>query len=188
MSDIVEIAEKRSTRDIILDAAETIVADEGSGRLTIDAVVRKSGFSKGGVLYNFPSKAALIEGMVERMACSIREDALHAADEAEKTDCAVLMALLENILNKDEEKMRVRMGLLAALAEQPELIGTVRKNIEQIKEQVAAHTSDIEMAYLMFLAADGMRLSRMMGLEILTLEERERVEKRMLKITKEISR
>ena len=44
------------------------------------------------------------------------------------------------------------------------------------------------MAYLMFLAADGMRLSRMMGLEILTLEERERVEKRMLKITKEISR
>jgi len=49
-----------ATRDVILDAAERVVSREGSGRLTIDAVVRESGFSKGGVLYNFPSKQALI--------------------------------------------------------------------------------------------------------------------------------
>ncbi len=180
--------EKRSTRDRILDAAETIVADEGARRLTIDAVVKKSGFSKGGVLYNFPSKVALIEGMIERMACSIRDDALHAADDAETRDCPVLPALLRNILDKDEEKQRVRMGLLAAVSEQPELIAPLRENIEEVKRQVAEHTSDLELAYLVFLAADGMRLSRMMGMDILTPEERERVEARMLQITKEISR
>lgn len=180
--------EKRSTREQILDAAETIVADEGARRLTIDAVVKKSGFSKGGVLYNFPSKAALIEGMIARMACSIRDDALHAADDAETHDCPVLPALLKNILDKDEEKQRVRMGLLAAVSEQPELIAPLREKIDDVKQQVAAHTTDLALAHIVFLAADGMRLSRMMGMEILNNEEREQVEKRMLEITREISR
>lgn len=180
--------EKRSTRDRILDAAETIVADEGARRLTIDAVVKKSGFSKGGVLYNFPSKAALIEGMIERMACSIRDDALHAVEEAGRTDCAVLTTLLHTIMDKDEEKQRVRMGLLAAIAEQPDLVAALREKIDDVKQQVAAHTTDLALAHIVFLAADGMRLSRMMGLEILSPEERDRVEARMLDITREISR
>jgi AcrR family transcriptional regulator len=58
--------EKPSTSELILDAAERVVARDGAS-LTIDAVVKESGFSKGGVLYNFPSKKALIEGMIQRM-------------------------------------------------------------------------------------------------------------------------
>ena len=61
-----EATEKVSTSDLILDAAERVVARDGA-HLTIDAVVKESGFSKGGVLYNFPSKVALIEGMIKRM-------------------------------------------------------------------------------------------------------------------------
>ena len=57
----------RNSRDLILNAAEALVSEIGAARLTIDAVAARSGLSKGGVLYNFPSKDALIGGMMPRL-------------------------------------------------------------------------------------------------------------------------
>lgn len=53
-------------RDAILDAAEAIVAEAGAGQLTFDQVAARAGVSKGGALYCFPSKSALIAAMMER--------------------------------------------------------------------------------------------------------------------------
>ena len=63
--------EKRSsasTRDIILSAAANIVMEQGVSRMTLGAVAQEAGVSKGGLLYHFPSKDALVQGMVEHMA------------------------------------------------------------------------------------------------------------------------
>src|SRR3954471_11173426 len=57
----------KSTRERILDAAAELVSEVGSGRLTLDAVAERAGLSKGGLLYNFPTKEALLQGMVERL-------------------------------------------------------------------------------------------------------------------------
>ncbi len=54
-------------QDAILDAAEQVVIGEGMGRLTLDAVARRIGRSKAGVLHHFPSKSALVEAMVRRL-------------------------------------------------------------------------------------------------------------------------
>ena len=58
---------RKPSRDRILDAAAQLVGEVGSGRLTLDAVAERAGLSKGGLLYNFPSKEALLTGMIERM-------------------------------------------------------------------------------------------------------------------------
>ena len=55
-----------SSRDAIVDAAMTIVRDRGVARLTLDEAARVAGLSKGGVLYHFRSKDALIRGLVDR--------------------------------------------------------------------------------------------------------------------------
>ncbi|MCK2212808.1 TetR/AcrR family transcriptional regulator [Actinomadura sp. ATCC 31491] len=54
-------------RDELLDAAEDILCDQGSAALTLNAVADRAGVSKGGLLYHFNSKEALIKGMVERL-------------------------------------------------------------------------------------------------------------------------
>ncbi|MEU4511497.1 TetR/AcrR family transcriptional regulator [Nonomuraea wenchangensis] len=54
-------------RDELLDAAEEILCDQGSAALTLSAVADRAGVSKGGLLYHFNSKEALIKGMVERL-------------------------------------------------------------------------------------------------------------------------
>ena len=56
-----------STRDTILDAAQRIAAERGAGRITLDEVARESGLSKGGLLYHFASKEALLQAMLERL-------------------------------------------------------------------------------------------------------------------------
>ncbi|MEW9556313.1 TetR/AcrR family transcriptional regulator [Nonomuraea sp. NPDC050783] len=54
-------------KDELLDAAEAILCDQGSAALTLTAVADRAGVSKGGLLYHFNSKEALIKGMVERL-------------------------------------------------------------------------------------------------------------------------
>jgi len=53
-----------STRDKIIDAAMSIVRDQGVAKLTLDEAAKVAGFSKGGVLYHFKTKDDLIRGMV----------------------------------------------------------------------------------------------------------------------------
>ena len=60
-------AGRPSNRDVILDAAEQLVASEGAARLTFDALGQATGISKGGLLYHFASKDKLLEAMLERM-------------------------------------------------------------------------------------------------------------------------
>ncbi|MFB9630429.1 TetR/AcrR family transcriptional regulator [Nonomuraea helvata] len=54
-------------RDELLDAAEDLLCDQGSAALTLAAVADRAGVSKGGLLYHYGSKEALIKGMVERL-------------------------------------------------------------------------------------------------------------------------
>lgn len=55
------------TRDRILDALEALLLDGGLSQFTLDAVAERAGVSKGGLLYHFPSKAALLSAMVRRL-------------------------------------------------------------------------------------------------------------------------
>ncbi|GAA3231695.1 TetR/AcrR family transcriptional regulator [Nonomuraea helvata] len=50
-----------------MDAAEDLLCDQGSAALTLAAVADRAGVSKGGLLYHYGSKEALIKGMVERL-------------------------------------------------------------------------------------------------------------------------
>ncbi len=59
--------QQRSTRDRLLDAFEQLLVNEGSRAATLDAVAAAAGVSKGGLLYHFGSKEALVDGMVERL-------------------------------------------------------------------------------------------------------------------------
>ncbi|MGW0478710.1 TetR/AcrR family transcriptional regulator [Nonomuraea sp. NPDC003214] len=72
-------------RDELLDAAEDLLCDQGSAALTLSAVADRAGVSKGGLLYHFATKEALIKGMVERLIQEF-DDLLAAQDDATYTE------------------------------------------------------------------------------------------------------
>ena len=58
---------KTETADLILTAAERVVLRDGVARLTLEAVAREAKLSKGGLLYHFATKEALIQAMLDRL-------------------------------------------------------------------------------------------------------------------------
>ena len=64
-----------ATRDALLDAAKRVMQRVGAGHLTLDAVAKEAGVSKGGLLYHYPSKGDLLRGMLTaRVATMMRHD------------------------------------------------------------------------------------------------------------------
>lgn len=56
---------KVSSRERILRAAVELAQEVGPAHISLDAVAARAGLSKGGLLYSFPTKAKLLEGVVE---------------------------------------------------------------------------------------------------------------------------
>ncbi|MGO4494123.1 TetR/AcrR family transcriptional regulator, partial [Arthrobacter sp. 2YAF22_2] len=77
------MARKPVAREAVLDAFESLLIAEGERAATLDAVARLAGVSKGGLLYHFPNKEAMIAVLLERLDRLLAEDldAMAAAPE-----------------------------------------------------------------------------------------------------------
>ncbi|MQY03156.1 TetR/AcrR family transcriptional regulator [Actinomadura macrotermitis] len=60
-------------KDALLDAAESLLFEHGTQALTLAAVADRAGVSKGGLLYHFPTKEALVTAMVARVIAEFDE-------------------------------------------------------------------------------------------------------------------
>ncbi|MRG58825.1 TetR family transcriptional regulator [Agromyces sp. CFH 90414] len=63
-----------AARDAVLDAFERLIGSSGERAATLEATAREAGVSKGGLLYHFGSRQALIAGLVERLHRLVEED------------------------------------------------------------------------------------------------------------------
>ncbi|BAZ22193.1 transcriptional regulator [Kalymmatonema gypsitolerans NIES-4073] len=66
---------RSATREALLRAASQVVINKGVEALTLDAVAQQAGVSKGGLLYHFPNKDALMGGMVEQLIQDFEREA-----------------------------------------------------------------------------------------------------------------
>lgn len=63
-----------AARDRVLDAFERLLVDRGERAATLDAVAREAGVSKGGLIYHFPSREAMVEGLLDRLRARAAQD------------------------------------------------------------------------------------------------------------------
>ena len=152
-----------------LEAALHVVEERGANHLTIDAVAEKAGFSKGGVLYHFGSKKALLRGMLEQLIESMRSRA--GLREGESSDLSRLLRA-ENQMNQAEK--RASLALLAAAAEDRELLDPARKYINQLVVDLVEEKKDVDQLVL-FLANEGLRFLEILELNPLTPAQTRRV-------------
>lgn len=148
-------------RNRILDAAETVAIREGARRLTLDAAAREAGVSKGGVLYHFPNKQALLAGMLERM---IEEGS--AAVDGYRTACAgqanpTLRALVQTGRDMMQRKADIRVALITGLSEDPTLMQPVRALFDRLWAQVREECPDEAAAFVIWSAVEGFQFFNM---------------------------
>jgi AcrR family transcriptional regulator len=173
--------------DRILDAAEQLVGDEGVRNLTLDAVAHLAGVSKGGLLYHFPSKDALLAGMIERHI-----DQLNARCSAERTHlsaaCAStdLKAWILGVLQPHRVRAGVGAALLAAAANNPALLDGVRRRHAEHVAQLQSLGDGFARAAVILLAVDGLMFGEAWRVTPFTPEQRERIVSELLCLTDEV--
>ncbi len=133
-----------------------ITSCEGARHLTIDAVTVRSGLSKGGVLYHFPSKAALLEGLIAHTIHQIhtRLD-FHLADVSGGSN-PTLKAMIRVFRDVLDGTVSLPVALLAASAENPALLGPVRAEYDMLWQAVKSETSNPDEAFLIWSALEGL--------------------------------
>lgn len=153
-----QAAKAEETRARVLDAAARIARERGARHVTIDAVTAASGLSKGGVLYHFPSKNALLAALIEREVSALRArcDAHRAA--ARGTPNPTLQGFLSALEEMMEKGDRLPMAILAASAEDPALLDPVREEFSALWTRIAAETAAPERTFAIWSAIEGLRL------------------------------
>ena len=165
------VRERGETRTRIMRAAEALAHEVGPGNLSLDGVAARAGVSKGGLLYHFPSKAKLMEALVEEYLRRI-DEALAAA-EAEGRPNGVVAAYIGVVLAQCCREAAPPSGLLAALAEDPGLLDPVRAAERDFLGRIRANATDSELATVAFLVVQGVRGMALCNLPVLERRELE---------------
>lgn len=158
-------------RTRILEAASEVVRRKGALALTLEAVAHKAGVSKGGLLYHFPSKEALVRGLLEYHLDQF-ERAL------EKTGQPFAEAYVR--LGSHDGSQGLFTGMLAALALSPELLQVVRERYQSWQRRLP-HSAEVWVA---MLATDGLFVAEVLGIDTPQGEFREQVLRQMLELSR----
>ncbi len=153
------------TRHRILQAAGRLVRAEGVAHLTLEAVARSAGVSKGGLLYHYPSKDALIAGMLDRLLDIFDADIEREwARDTGPVAGRWLRAYVRASFALSVDDLTLGSALLAAAATNPALMVPARRRFERWQEQAASDGLDPAAATLVRLAADGQWFADLFGL------------------------
>ena len=154
---------KKIDRGALLDAAEDIVMQRGAAALTIDALAKALGITKGGVQYSFASKDALIDAMLARWSASYTEVFERIADPG-ADPVRRIQAHVEATACSDDVGNARAAGLLAALLQAPGDLGPTRDWYRARLAGLDTASEGGRRARLAFLATEGAFMLRYFGL------------------------
>ena len=183
------MGKRPNSRGLVLDAADALVSEVGANHMSLDAVAARAGISKGGLLYLFPSKVALLQGMVERYVERLENGANGAAKKKMSEARRLLTARLAARGDRDLDKERTgSFSMIAAIAEQPKLLDPVRAAHTRIWSRLKETSKDPELALLAWFALEGLLYVDLFATTPLTRTERVKFLKRLEKIADDAAR
>lgn len=153
-----------SKRNQILTAAQTVVRLNGTDALTLEAVAKAAGVSKGGLLYHFPNKEALIQGMIQSLIDEF-DNAVHAEiarDPTPEKAGRYARAYLRATFNSDYPLPALSEGILAGVALNPALLRPLQAAFGAWQERLLNDGIDPALATIIRTAADGLWFAELM--------------------------
>jgi AcrR family transcriptional regulator len=140
----------------VLEAARRIVETRGAGHLTFEELVVESGITRGGITYHFPTKQALLKGLIEADIADWEQTAGRLESSCGCTKTAELMGQIRcNLATQDAGHQRFVSGLMSAAMVDPSLLDPIREHQRRKFSTWTWDESD-QMRYLMLLAAEGL--------------------------------
>lgn len=165
----------------ILDAAERVVARDGAANLSLERVATEAGISKASVLYDFKTKQAVLEAVVERAFA--RDNAMHSQIES-RLESQENQTITGRVLGAkapiSEPFRNAALNLSAALVLNKPLRAKMQANQAKVIENVHRTASSPRGAQLAYLALEGLKLLENLDFHRFDLEERHRILREVL--------
>jgi AcrR family transcriptional regulator len=174
-----------SSHDKILDAAEKVVIKVGAAHMTLDAVAGKANVSKGGLLYHFSNKEALLKAMLERRMQRFKEAQEKKYAELQNGRTREIKAYILSRVGRDRKMDRIGASLLAAIAHNPKLLDPVRQDYRRRLNKLIPDGLGFERAAVIVLAMDGLRLLELLSLSPFNENQRKKVMEELIKLADE---
>ncbi|WP_404416227.1 TetR/AcrR family transcriptional regulator [Brevundimonas vesicularis] len=163
------------TRAEIIEKALEVAAELGASGFTLDAVAARTSVSKGALLHHFPSKIALLEGMVDHLGRMHTDTILAEAARDPEPYGRNARAYLRATVNEPVTPQDVSIGrvIMAACAIDPALAQRWNGWIDKVKVDDPSDPVGADDALMLRLIADGLWMSDLFGTHAVSLEQRQ---------------
>jgi AcrR family transcriptional regulator len=174
------------TRRALLDAAGIAIRTRGISA-SLDDIAKTAGVSKGGLLYHFATKDALVRALAQDLLDAFRADVLAALDPADPAPGRLTRAYVRASLDTsfDEVAVRETIALIAQLISIPEIAGLARADAERWERDLHADGLPDHVVTLVIAAADGASTAPLWGAGIDVAAAR-KLEQQLLALTRDI--
>ncbi|MCV0393734.1 MAG: TetR/AcrR family transcriptional regulator [Rhizobiaceae bacterium] len=168
----------RGSRKKILKAAAEVAKEAGAGHMSLEAVAARAGLSKGGLLYNFPTKTALLKALVEHHLEEFGAKLARAERDLGGHPNGTAAAYLETYRGEAAAKEKAAGGILAAIADDLSLLDPVKDFSRDLIDRIGADADPVA-GMIAYLAVEGLRSTQLFETDILTRREKEAVLSRL---------
>ena len=151
-----------SQRDRVLDAYTAHVVTSGPEAVTLEAVARGAGVSKGGLLYHFPSKDALLGGLLDRARALNDGDVVRARESPEGIARYYLRTSVDDPA-AGSELYRLMIALYKLSTTEPRAAATTRECMATWQTALTEELGDPLTAQLVAVVGDGIYLRAVVG-------------------------
>lgn len=152
-----------TTKESLLASAARVVKEDGAAHLTLDRVAREAGVSKGGLLYHFPTKDALVTALLESyVADADAQLAAHLASDTKPGAWA--RANLALLASNRAPEGGTATALLAGALTNPRLLVEAREAYGRWQQRAEADDLEPGLGTLLRLALDGWWFARLLDL------------------------
>lgn len=162
-----------NARDKILDAAATIVAEQGVQQLTIEAAAGAAGVTKAGLIYHFKTRDDLLASLVERMARELEiQSSGRSPEEAHGSTKSLIGSIEKHTFDMPATQKRLLSNMLEAIITNPQLVLSVQPQYERCYSELE-RASDPGRALVLLAAIDGVLLLELLNLYKFSPTQRE---------------
>lgn len=178
---------KTNKKSNILIAVSEIVKEKGVAKLTLEAVAKRAGISKGGLLYHYPSKDALIQGMVKEWTTTYFESIATLANNDSQEKGKWIRAYVNIAFSDldDNNHKHLSAALTAALFINPDLLDEFNEKNEELHAKLLSDGIDSHKMTMVRLMIDGLWFSEMYGISPLSEDMKTQISSELLNLMQE---
>lgn len=142
---------RENKKEKLLDAAEKILETQSYEELSLDNIAKVSGFSKGGLLYHFPTKEDVLKALVQRLITIFELEFDRHIQKGTNDFKAIFIAV-----NTNPRIISSARGLMAAISYKKDLIKPLKEAYVRWDRGIFTQFSDSREAWRFRLFFDGL--------------------------------